>query len=270
MKSEPANLSTTAKFPDLSFWQRGLDFLLPPLCFGCRVPIEVQGGLCAECWSGLRFITKPFCQSCGFPFAHEMPAGMVCGSCHRHPPAFDQAKAAIGYDSKSRPVILSFKYGERTQGLKTLAGWLKIAGAELLEEADVIIPVPLHPRRLFKRRFNQSALLAHALGDASAKAVDVFSLKRRKNTRSQGGLNARQRHQNVKAAFLVPADKRPHIKGKRVVLIDDVMTTGATVENCTKALKAAGAKKVFVLTLARVVEPLKKYDEKKKNSHAKS
>jgi len=270
MKSEPAILSKPAKPPGAGFWQKGLDFLLPPLCFSCRAPVEVQGGLCARCWSGLRFITKPYCTSCGFPFAHEMPAGLVCGSCHSYPPVFARARAAVGYDIGSRPVILSFKHGERTEGLATLAGWLKNAGGDLLEECDVIIPVPLHPRRLFKRRFNQSALLARALGETTGKAVDVFSLKRKKNTRSQGGLNARQRRQNVRAAFMVPRDKRPAIKGQRVLLIDDVMTTGATAENCTRALNAAGAEKVLVLTLARVVEPLRKGADKKKNSHAKS
>lgn len=264
MKSEPAIFSESAKNSFLGVLQKGLDFILPPLCFSCRAPVETQGGLCPECWSALRFITHPLCQLCGFPFTHDMPDGVLCATCHAYPPSYDRAQAAIGYDAASRSVILSFKHGERTEGLATLAGWLKRAGADLLKDADLILPVPLHPRRLFKRRYNQSALLAHALGEITGKEVDVFSLRRRKNTPSQGGLNARQRRLNMRAAFSVPKHKKSRIKDKAVVLIDDVMTTGATAENCAKALKAAGAEKVFVLTLARVVEPFKRTDPKGK------
>lgn len=258
MKSEPAILSKGIKTPLAGLLRKGLDFILPPLCFSCRGAVETQGGLCVACWSTLRFITRPHCEVCGYPFPHQMPGGMLCASCHRKKPVYDRALAAIAYNPASRPLILSFKYGERTEGLKTMARWLKSAGADLLPETGLIIPVPLHPRRLWQRRFNQSALLALALAEATGKAVDVLALSRKKNTRSQGGLNRTQRHRNVRAAFQVPGNKVERIRGRHILLVDDVLTTGATAENCARALKKAGADKVFVLTLARVVEPLRR------------
>jgi len=258
MKSEPAILPKPKKIPFFGILQKGLDFVLPPLCFGCREAVETQGGLCVSCWSTLKFITQPQCGLCGFPFPHEMPKGVLCGACHQKKPTYDRALAVLAYNLASRPLILSFKHGERTEGLKTMAGWLKTTAEDLLKVTDLIIPVPLHPRRLWLRRYNQSALLALALGEASGKAVDVMGLARRKNTRSQGGLNRTQRRKNVYAAFKVPDKHKSQIKGKSILLIDDVLTTGATAENCAKALKKAGADNVFALTLARVVEPLGK------------
>ena len=256
MKSEPAILNKGIKTPLAGLLRKGLDFVLPPLCFGCRGAVETQGGLCVTCWSPLKFITRPHCEVCGYPFPHQMPKGVLCASCHQKKPVYDRALAAIAYNPASRPLILSFKHGERTEGLKTMARWLKSAGAELLPETGLIIPVPLHPRRLWQRRYNQSALLALALGEATGKAVDVLGLSRKKNTRSQGGLNRAQRHRNVRAAFQVPGDRVERIRGNSILLIDDVLTTGATAENCARALKKAGADKVFILTLTRVVEPL--------------
>lgn len=258
MKSEPANWQTPFLAPVLGALRRGLDFVLPPLCFGCGAEVETQGGLCGECWGSLHFITDPLCTACGFPFPHEMPKGVLCGSCQKDHPRFEAARAALAYGASSRPLVLAFKHSEQTQGLKTMGRWLKTAAGDFLNEADVIVPVPLHPRRLFARKFNQSALLASALAGTAGKPFDPFSLTRVKHTRSQGGLTRGQRVSNVRAAFRVPKQRANHIDGKNVLLVDDVLTTGATAENCTLALKRAGAEKVFVVTLARVVEPLKK------------
>lgn len=259
-------------FPNV--FGRALDFLLPPLCFGCATEVEAQGGLCPACWAGLNFITRPYCQSCGFPFPHDMPEGVLCASCHQQKPRFQAARSALAYNHDSRPLILSFKHGGRTEGLKTMAKWLARAASGFIKDVDVIIPVPLHGRRLFTRKFNQSALLADALSDLTGVAADPFILRRTKNTRTQGGLTRAQREKNVRAAFRVNDAEKPAIKGKTALVIDDVFTTGATVENCVAALQKAGADTIYVLTLARVVEPLrKKYQKppvKKGNSVAKS
>ena len=256
MKKEPDIVKSAAFGKVSALLGRGLDFLLPPLCFGCAAKVQTQGGLCAECWAGLRFITAPFCRICGFPFAHEMPEGVLCASCHQHTPNFKRARAALAYDPGSRPLILAFKHGDKSQGLKTMGQWLKRAAEGMTEKADVIIPVPLHPARLRRRKFNQAALLARALEMETGLPLDLFGLARKKNTPTQGGLTRHKRMMNVSGAFRVTDGGKERLKGKNVILVDDVLTTGATVDNCTRALMKAKAGDVFVLTLARVVEPL--------------
>ena len=251
-------MKSEAAFSVRPLFRGALDFLLPPLCFGCAGEVEAQGGLCPTCWAGLNFITQPQCISCGFPFSHDMPEGVLCASCHQHKPRFEGARSAIAYNQESRPIVLSFKHGGRTEGLSTMAKWLARAAADFISEVDVIIPVPLHGLRLFTRKFNQSALLADALSELTGIAANPFILKRTKNTKTQGGLNRAQREKNVRAAFRVEDKAKINLKAKTALLIDDVFTTGATVDNCTLALQKAGAKTVYVLTLARVVEPLKK------------
>lgn len=259
MKSEGA-------FSVRPLFSGALDFLLPPLCFGCAGEVEVQGGLCPPCWAGLNFITRPYCVSCGFPFSHDMPEGVLCASCHQQKPRFEAARSAFAYNHDSRPIVLSFKHGGRTEGLSTMAKWLAQASAEFIKEVDVIIPVPLHGLRLLSRKFNQSALLADALSGLSGVPANPFILKRVKNTKTQGGLTRAQREKNVRAAFAVDEKAKINLKGKTALLIDDVFTTGATVDNCTLALQKAGAKTIYVLTLARVVEPLKKKISQKNKS----
>ena len=262
MKSEPAIWENRLLRPLKAAGLKGLDFILPPLCFGCSAHVETQGGLCAQCWSGLKFITDPMCTACGFPFPHEMPAGVLCAGCSKHLPNYQKARAALGYDDGSRRLVLAFKHGDKSQGLKTMGKWLHRAGEDLVTEADVIMPVPLHPIRLRRRKFNQAALLARALHMETGVPVDLFSLKRVKNTPTQGGLSRHKRAMNVVGAFRVPSAQKEAVRGKQILIIDDVLTTGATVDNCTRALNKAGAKGVYVLTLARVVQPLKKKNGK--------
>lgn len=214
-----------------------------------------QGALCPKCWAGLTFITAPACAACGYPFPHGYPEGVLCGNCTRLAPAFDSARAAFAYDEGSRHLILRFKHAEATEGLPTLAGWLFAAGQDVLSRADVIVPVPLHPRRLFARRFNQAAHLARALARRTGVALDLFSLRRVKNTESQGRMNAVKRAQNVRGAFSASGEA---FGGKVVAVVDDVFTTGATADQCARTLKKAGATGVHVLTLARVVSPYNK------------
>lgn len=230
---------------------RALDLLLPPRCYGCGEQTDAQGRLCASCWSGLAFITDPQCAACGWPFEYHVPGESLCGACHARAPKFRRARSALVYDDASRPLILAFKRGDRTEIARPLAALMRRAAAPLIEEAALIMPVPLHRRRLWGRRFNQSALLAGALGRQACTPVDVTSLTRRRATKSQGGLSRPERRRNVQGAF----ECRRRLGGAPVLLVDDVLTTGATAEACVRALKKAGAGWVDLITLARVVTP---------------
>jgi ComF family protein len=227
-----------------------LDLVLPPLCLVCRQPVSDAGGLCASCWSAIRFIGPPHCEQCGLPFAFEQ--GPLCGECLQRPPAFSRARAVMLYDDPGKTLILRFKHADRIHAAPALARWLARAGGDLLPHSDVLVPVPLHWRRLFQRRYNQSALLAKALSRQTGLPWLPDTLRRVRATASQGGLGARQRRLNVRGAFAVPAALRARIAGKRALLIDDVLTTGATLDAAARALRRAGAADVFALALARV------------------
>lgn len=235
------------------------DALLPGRCFACGEIVADAGGLCGACWEGVRFISSPQCARCGRPFELELDAdvhagdGLICGDCARKAPVYDQARAAMVYDEASRPVILAFKHGDRTDMAPVLADWLARAGAEVLAEADLIVPVPLHWTRLWSRRFNQSAELARHLAKASGKTYAPGLIRRHRRTPPQAGLGAKARAKNMRGAFSVSKGKAAQISGRRVLLIDDVMTTGSTLNACAGVLLWAGAEGVDVLTLARVV-----------------
>ncbi len=232
-----------------------LNALLPPRCLACGAGVAATGSLCAACWGDLTFLAPPHCAACGFPFDYDLGAGALCAACSREPPAYDRARAVLRYDETSRGLLLRFKHGDRTEGAPAYGQWLSRAGAELVESAEAILPVPLHRWRLFSRRYNQSALLAQALGRASGLPVLPDALRRTRNTPSQGRLSIAARRRNVSGAFAVPSQARARLEGRRVLLVDDVLTTGATVEACARSLKRAGAAGVDVLTLARVVRP---------------
>lgn len=228
-----------------------LDLLLPPRCLACGATVSEAGTLCAPCWRGITFLGAPCCACCGLPFEFELAAATLCGACARAHPPFDRARAAMRYDEASRTLILAFKHGDRLHLAPAFGGWLKRAGAELVAQADIAVPVPLHWTRLFARRYNQAALLAHALHAAGGPPVGADWLVRRRRTPSQGKRNAAARERNVRAAFAVRPGRE--IRGKRILLIDDVFTTGATVGECARVLVRAGAAAVDVLTLARTV-----------------
>ncbi len=238
---------------------RLIDVLLPPRCFDCGAGVAEQGDLCGDCWSALNFISAPQCALCGYPFEytradHDHGEGL-CGGCLRRRPVFDIARAALRYDDASRRLILGFKYRDCTAGTRAFARWLgRLASQQDLEEA-LIMPVPLHPRRLWLRRYNQSALIAAAMGRETGIAVNLLDLVRHRDTPSQGGLNARQRFRNVRAAFSLRKRPGEIVAGRHILLIDDVMTTGATAEACARVLKRAAAASVNLLALARVVRP---------------
>ncbi|WP_416896137.1 MAG: ComF family protein [Minwuia sp.] len=237
-----------------AYARRALDLLLPAQCFSCGAPVAEPGRLCAGCFADSSFIAEPMCISCGLPFEFESEAGRLCGLCAASPPAFDHARAAVRYDEPLRSAVLKFKHGDRTDMASGLANLLRRAGRDILPAADLIVPVPLHPRRLWQRRYNQSALMALALSEQTDLPAAPDALLRKRRTPSQGGLSATARRRNVRGAFAVDDRWRPRLQGAHVVLVDDVYTTGATAEACARVLRLGGAETVSVLTVARVVQ----------------
>jgi ComF family protein len=232
-----------------------IDALLPPLCLRCGEIVAEPGALCAACWPALSFIAPPHCTCCGVPFAEELGPDALCADCLRRRPGFREARAALVYDAHSRRLVLPFKHGDRTDLAKACGRWMTQAGAELIARADLIAPVPLHWRRLFLRRYNQAGLLAQIVARGAQAKLIPDLLRRRRWTGSQAGLAARERRRNVRLAFDVHPRWIGELEGRSVLLVDDVLTTGATVEACSHALRKGGAGDVDVLTLARVVRP---------------
>lgn len=235
--------------------RRLLDVILPPHCLKCGTGVDEPGSLCATCWSEVAFLGPPACAACGLPFEFAVGSGALCASCVRHRPVYQRARAALVYDDASRDMILGFKHADRTEAAPAFGRWMARAGRDLVAEADLIAPVPLHWRRFWRRRYNQSALLAGAVGRETGLPVVPDLLVRKRATPSQGGLGAKARARNVQGAFAVNPRRLGRARGAKVLLIDDVYTTGATVEACARVLLRAGAAAVDVLTLARVVRP---------------
>lgn len=225
----------------------------PPLCPGCHLRVSQPATLCADCWRRLTFLEKPWCAALGTPFAQDMGDDALSAAAIADPPAFDRARAAVAYGGVARLLVQNLKYGDRTDLAPWMAGWMLRAGAELFTPGQLVVPVPLHWRRFLWRRFNQSAELARALAARQRLTFAPELLSRVKRTRQQVGLGQRERAENVRAAFRVPAPRRPAVRGAAILLVDDVYTTGATVSSAARALKRAGAARVDVLTFARVL-----------------
>ena len=231
-----------------------LDLLLPPRCLGCGVTVQAQGLLCAACWGRLTFLGPPHCRLCGYPLPYAVPEEPLCAACAAEPPVYDRARAALRYDEGSRGLILRFKHADRTDITPIFGRWLTQAGSGLLATADVLAPVPLHRWRLLRRGFNQAALLAQALARETGLPVVPDLLQRTRATTSQQGLSGRARLDNVTSgAFRVHPWHHRRVGGLKVVLVDDVLTTGATLSACTRVLRRGGAAQIDALTLARVV-----------------
>lgn len=234
-----------------------LDVALPPLCPSCREPLGDGVGLCATCWSKLSLIEPPYCARLGIPFTYDPGPGLLSSEAIADPPAYDRARAAVRYDDIARALVLAFKYGDRLDLAPMLGRWMARAGHELLADADALLPVPLHWRRLWARRFNQSASLSGAISAVCGVPVLHGVLKRVRATPQQVGLSKDQRADNVQGAFRVPPERKADITGRRLILVDDVLTSGATVDACARALLRAGAAHVDVLVFARVVAGLR-------------
>jgi ComF family protein len=233
-----------------------LDAVLPPLCASCRTPLADAGGLCPACWARVSFIAPPWCERLGIPFADDPGPGVLSMEAITDPPAYGRARAAVRYDGVARDLVHRLKYGDRLDLAAAMGRWMARAGRDLLEDADALVPVPLHWRRLWGRRFNQAAMLAKAASAAApAGRIPVLTgaLARRRATTQQVGLSRSARAVNVQGAFTVTEDGKAAICGKQIVLVDDVLTSGATVDACARALLRAGAGGVDVLVFARVV-----------------
>lgn len=231
------------------FARGALDVVLPPACTACGARTAEPHALCPTCWSGLTPIARPACDKLALPFARDVGAGALSPEAIADPPPWARGRAAVLFDGVGRDLVHRLKYGDDHAVAPVMARMTAAAGADLLSEPATLVPVPLHPRRLLARRFNQAALLAERIGRASGRAVAPLALTRVKPTTTQVGLTADQRTENLRGAFAVR--DRAAIEGRRIVLVDDVLTTGATLKSATKALLKAGAAGVDVLVFAR-------------------
>jgi ComF family protein len=226
-----------------------VDGVLPPRCLACGAVVGEPDALCGPCWRALSFFAPPWCAVCGLPFPHPMGEGAVCADCARGRSSWERARAVLRYDKHSRRLVLALKHGDHTHLARALGGWMRRSGGDIFDGVDLLVPVPLHWTRLFSRRYNQAGLLAHAIHAAGGPPVAPDWLVRRRRTPSQGRLGPIARARNVRGAFALRAGRS--VKGKRLVIVDDVLTTGATVEECARVLRRAGAASVGVVTLAR-------------------
>ena len=238
-----------------------LDLLLPPLCLTCDAVVAEPGALCPPCFRATGFITAPCCETCGAPFSRaEVAAGMarhgyLCGDCHLEPPPWRRARAALRYDAQARRLVFPLKYGDRTELAPALAQMMMRAGGPLVHETDVIVPVPLHRMRLISRRFNQAALIAAQIARRSGRPVMLDGLVRVRRTAALAALPAEARRLEMEGAVAVRPGRVAQLRGKRVLLVDDVLTSGATARACAFALMTAGVACIDVLVAARVSDP---------------
>lgn len=231
------------------------DLVLPPACPVCRTRTGSPGGLCADCWGKLRFLERPWCERLGTPLPVDLGPGILSAAAIANPPAFDRARSAVAYEGPVPDLVQALKYADRTDLAPMLGAWMARAAHELVSGADLLLPVPLHWTRLAGRRFNQAALLARAVGRITGLPVRTELIVRARRTPPQVGLGRDDRADNMRGAFAVPDRRKGEIAGRRLILVDDVLTTGATLEAAARTLKKAGAAAVDVLTLARVVAP---------------
>lgn len=249
---------TSLKHSDLLRYPTALlrlvgDIAFPPRCPSCRGDVAADGNFCQACYEKLHMIAAPMCAACGIPFVVAMGDEAQCPTCLESPPEYAVARAVMVYDAVSAPLVTALKFHDQWASTGRMAQMMVAAGHALLEGADMLVPVPLHWRRLATRKFNQSAVLAYGISTHTGIACMPHVLARIRRTRPQMRLDRATRKRNVARAFAVPEVAQREIRGKVVVLVDDVITTGATAEACAKALMQAGAKEVRVLALARTV-----------------
>ncbi len=234
-------------------WKRhALDLLFPPRCISCRVPTASAHELCAECWDTVRFVHPPYCTVCALPLEFDMGEETTCAKCSDKQPFYDSLRTVFHYDEHSQKLVTRYKYSDATYMTERFAKWMFEAAKDCLtDHIDFVVPVPLHWRRSWRRGYNQSALLARRIAAFSGAGYAPDMLKRTRHTSPQASLNQRQRRRNVKQAFALHKRYADEVKDAHIMLVDDVMTTGATLEACVASLRQAGAKEVHLLTLAR-------------------
>ena len=229
-----------------------LNLVVPVTCSVCRVPVTGAGGLCATSWGEMEMISQPVCDAYGTPFVFDEGDGAVSARAIADPPLWDRARGAVMFNDCARQLVHALKYRDRHEVIPPMARMMGHAGRELISQADVIVPVPLHRWRLWARRYNQASLLGAEISRNSGVSIQSDALVRNRNTRSQVGLDEAQRGRNVKGAFSVPESRIPVILDQRILLVDDVLTSGATANECASALKRVGAVHVDVLVFALV------------------
>lgn len=246
-------MSLSSKFRSSIHSPNPLTIALPHQCACCFIPTELAGQLCHACFGKFDFISDPACDRCGVPLGGQMPActTSVCANCVLSPPFYDHARASFQYNSQSRALVLSFKYADCQELANTLAMRMVVAGKGVLDSAEMLVPVPLHRLRLLRRRYNQAAVLSEALSRACNIPACSDALIRRRFGDSLGHKSPEERSLTVQGAFGVNPKYSALLKGVRVLLIDDVLTSGATVNACAHMIRSAGAKSVDVLVAAR-------------------
>lgn len=233
-----------------------LNILLPPRCFGCGAVVSTLQTLCPPCWTKCTFLSPPWCILCGWPFPYETPEQTVCLPCLHRPPLFVQSRSALVYNEGCRSFILKLKHGDGTHLTPALGNLMLRVGEDILAETDFLIPVPLHWRRLSWRQYNQATLLSRQISRHTGIPTYTNLIRRHRSTCPQGHQSRKDRYANIRGAFHVPKGQAPFLHQKRLTLIDDVFTTGATLTECARTLLIAGAKEIRVLTLARVIVAL--------------
>lgn len=241
-----------------SLFARGLgslaDALIPPLCLSCHEPLGVHHALCPRCWPGIDFIRDPLCDRLGIPMPFDTGGVMISAAAAARPPKYARARAVARFDGLMRDLVHDLKFRDRHNARSLFGRWLVDAGRDLLRDADAVVPVPLARLRLLARKYNQAALLSGEICRQTGLMHAPLALVRTRRTGPQVGLSRRERRANVQGAFAVPAGWRGSIAGRRIVLVDDVITTGATVNAAAAALLKAGAARVDVLALAMVTD----------------
>ena len=254
LRDDPTDCSRPVETPVRSALSLGFDLALPGRCPVCDAQVATTGRFCAICFLEASLVSEPFCRRCGIPF-DDGPARSICAACYANPPSFGRARAVLSYDDLARRLILPLKYSGRSEAARAFATQMLRAGRSTFLRADLLVPVPMHTRRLRQRRYNQAALLTLALSHLTSVPALPDALIRIRSTAPLKTLSARSRRAEVSGAFKIRPRRRKIVEGARIVLVDDVMTSGATVTACTDALMTAGAASVDVVAMARTVRP---------------
>lgn len=227
-----------------------LELLFPSKCIICA-NYQTDAKVCSECWGNITFINKPCCAICSAAFEFETEENSICGACIQNRPNYDRAISLMKYDDYSKKIIHKFKYQDQLHILEYLTTLMNNMGKEIIKQADIIAPVPMHKYKLLKRGYNQAALLAMRIAENSNLIYLPQLLIKNKSTIAQADLNKKQRMSNIKGSFVLNSKFSTEIKGKNILIIDDVVTTSATINECAKILKKAQPAKILVLSLAK-------------------